>query len=81
MAQDRLRIDIKSRRFIAVYAPGHVLGRDGASFQEVTLNAAKSAVAAKHGRYCTIRGQEKAPPTSKPPRYWMQIYRTPDNTE
>ena len=67
--------------FMAVYAPGHVLGRDGGAFQEVTLNAAKSAVVAKHGRYCTIRDHEKAPPTSQPSRHWMQIYRTPDNTE
>ena len=61
--------------------PGNVLGRDGGSFQEVTLNAAKGAVDARHGRYCTIRDHEKAPPTSKPSRHWLQIYRTPDNTE
>ena len=62
-------------------APGHLVGRDGGSFQEVTINPYTNAVSARYGRYCTIRDHEKAPPTSKPERYWAQIYRTPDNTE
>ena len=35
----------------------------------------------RHGRYCTIRDNEYAPPTSVAGRKWVQIYRTPDNTE
>lgn len=62
-------------------APGNRIGRSGGSFQEVTLNATKTGVISKHGRYCTIRDNEQAPPTSKPGRHWLQIYRTPDNTE
>ena len=61
--------------------PGEVVGRSGGSFQEVTLNAERTQVTYKYGRYCTIRDNEIAPPTSKPGRYWLQIYRTPDNTE
>lgn len=32
-------------------------------------------------RYCTIRDNEYAPPTSASGRVWVQIYRTPDNQE
>lgn len=39
------------------------------------------AVSTRYGRYCTIRDNEKEPPTSKSERYWAQIYRTSDNTE
>lgn len=56
--------------------PGDRVGRDGGSYQEIS-----SSVLTKYGRYCTIRDNEIAPPTSKPGRIWMQIYRTPDNTE
>lgn len=67
---------------MAIYiAPGHVVGRDGGSFQEVTMNTQTHSVVAKYGRYCTIRDNEKAPATSKPSRHWLQIFRTPDNTE
>lgn len=64
-----------------VITPGNLVNRNGGSFQEVTLNTAKTAVLTKHGRYCTIRDHEKAPATSKPGRVWFQIFRTPDNTE
>ncbi|MCO1999546.1 hypothetical protein FA175_29450 [Pseudomonas aeruginosa] len=61
--------------------PGELVGRSGGSFQEVTLNAERTQVLKNHGRYCTIRDNEIAPPTSVAGRYWLQIYRTPDNTE
>lgn len=63
--------------------PGQVLGRDGGSFQEceMDLTGDKATIKKKHGRYCTIRDEEKVPPTSTTGRYWVQIFRTPDNTE
>lgn len=61
--------------------PGELVGRSGGSFQESTLNSERTAILARHGRYCTIRDNEIAPPTSVANRYWVQIYRTPDNTE
>ncbi|NQD80222.1 hypothetical protein HP436_08510 [Pseudomonas sp. CrR14] len=65
---------------MAIYvAPGIKVARNGGSFQECTMNG--SSVKQKHGRYCTIRDNEIAPPTSKPGRHWVQIFRTPDNTE
>lgn len=65
---------------MAIYvAPVHMVGRDDGSFQECTMSG--NMVVSKHGRYCTIRDNEKAPPTSKPSRHWLQIFRTPDNTE
>lgn len=67
---------------MAIYvAPGHLVGRDGGSFQEVTMNTSNHSVTARHGRYSTIRDNEQAPPTSKPGRHWLQVFRTPDNTE
>ncbi len=67
---------------MAIYVgPGRVVGRDGGSFQEVSMDTQNHTVIARYGRYCTIRDNEQAPATSKPNRYWLQIYRTPDNTE
>lgn len=62
-------------------APGNKVGRDGGSFQECKMNTTNDTVVAKYGRYCTIRDHELAPPTSTAGRHWLQIYRTPDNTE
>ncbi len=61
--------------------PSELVGRDGGSFQECTMNTSTHTIVQEHGRYCTIRDNEKAPPTSKPNRHWVQIFRTPDNTE
>lgn len=67
---------------MAIYvAPNEKVGRDGGSFQEVRMDTSKHMVLEKYGRYCTIRDNEHAPPTSKAGRHWLQIYRTPDNTE
>lgn len=67
---------------MAIYiAPGNKVGRDGGSFQECQMNTATHTVLKKYGRYCTIRDHEIAPPTSTSGRHWLQIYRTPDNTE
>jgi hypothetical protein len=67
---------------MAIYVgPGQKVQRDGGSFQEVTMNTTTNMVVARYGRYCTIRDQEQAPATSKPNRHWLQIFRTPDNTE
>lgn len=67
---------------MAIYvSPGQKVGRDGGSFQETSINTQTHVVVSKYGRYCTIRDHEVAPPTSKPSRHWLQIYRTPDNTE
>ena len=67
---------------MAIYvAPGNLVGRDGGSFQECKMDTANHVVIAKYGRYCTIRDHEIAPPTSTAGRHWLQIYRTPDNTE
>lgn len=65
---------------MAIYvAPGHRVGRNGGSFQECTMDG--NVVVRKYGRYCTIRDDEIAPPTSTSNRHWVQIFRTPDNTE
>ena len=67
---------------MAIYiAPGNRVGRDGGSFQEVTMDTVRHVVTATYGRYCTIRDNEQAPATSRPNRHWLQIFRTPDNTE
>lgn len=67
---------------MAIYvAPNNLVGRDGGSFQECDINTTNHTIIKNYGRYCTIRDNEKAPPTSKPGRFWHQIYRTPDNTE
>jgi hypothetical protein len=67
---------------MAIYvAPHHRVERDGGSFQEVTMNTSTHTILSRHGRYCTIRDNEYAPPTSVPGRHWLQIFRTPDNTE
>lgn len=68
-----------------VVTPHHLVGRDGGSFQECSVMTMEWAsidiVTEKYGRYCTIRDNEYAPPTSVPGRKWVQIFRTPDNTE
>lgn len=66
-----------------IVGPHELVSRNGGSFQECTTFkfAQYETVSEKHGRYCTIRDNEYAPPTSKPGRKWVQIYRTPDNTE
>jgi hypothetical protein len=64
-----------------IISPGKTLGRDGGSFQECSTQGMFETVTLRYGRYCTIRDHETVPPTSKPNRKWVQIYRTPDNTE
>lgn len=67
---------------MAIYvAPGNKVERDGGSFQECKMNTTNHTVVARYGWYCTIRDHEIAPPTSTAGRHWLQIYRTPDNTE
>ena len=67
---------------MAIYVgPGSRIGRDGGSFQECVMNTNNHSVTLRYGRYCTIRDNEQAPPTSQAGRHWIQIYRTPDNTE
>lgn len=67
---------------MAIYVgPGQKVQRDGGSFQEVSIDIFTHIVKNRYGRYCTIRDHEQAPATSKPGRHWLQIYRTPDNTE
>lgn len=61
--------------------PNGNIGRDGGSFQECDFDTSTNTITRKYGRYCTIRDNESAPPTSTAGRYWVQIYRTPDNTE
>lgn len=49
---------------MAIYVPpGYRVGRDGGSFQEVTMNTTNHTVTARQGRYCTIRDNEQAPAT------------------
>jgi len=62
------------------FTPNQNVGRNGGSFQESDINSAR-VVTKSYGRYCTVRDHEVCPPTSKPGRYWLQIFRTPDNTE
>lgn len=66
-----------------IVTPHHLVGRDGGSFQECSVGTMMGyeTVAKKYGRYCTIRDNEYAPPTSVAGRKWVQIFRTPDNTE
>jgi hypothetical protein len=67
---------------MAIYVtPKQKVGRSGGSFQECTMNTETHSVITKHGRYCTIRDDEYAPPTSTAGRHWLQIFKTPDNTE
>ena len=67
---------------MAIYVtPNHRVGRDGGSFQECKMNTNDHTIVQRYGRYCTIRDNESAPPTSTAGRHWLQIYRTPDNTE
>jgi len=67
---------------MAIYvAPKHKVGRDGGSFQECKVDTINRTVIEEFGRYCTIKDDEYAPPTSAPGRHWVQIFRTPDNTE
>lgn len=56
---------------MAIYvAPHNKVGRDGGSFQECDMNTANHTVLRKYGRYCTIRDEEYAPPTSVAGRHW-----------
>lgn len=64
-----------------VVGPHQKVGRDGGSFQECEVLALSDAVWQTFGRFCTIRDNEYAPPTSVAGRKWVQIYRTPDNTQ
>ena len=67
---------------MAIYVGPHSkVGRNGGSFQECDINTTNHTITRKYGRYCTIRDNEYAPPTSVPGRHWLQIFRTPDNTE
>ena len=67
---------------MAIYVGPHSkVGRNGGSFQECDINTTNHTVTRKYGRYCTIRDHEYAPPPSVPGRHWLQIFRTPDNTE
>lgn len=63
-----------------VVGPHELVGRNGGSFQECSVDL-WGTVNQSYGRYCTIRDNEYAPPTSQTGRKWKQIYRTPDNTE
>ncbi|HIF9436776.1 TPA: hypothetical protein ACX6SL_000886 [Photobacterium damselae] len=65
-----------------IVTPGTYIGRNGGSFQECSVYTLyPDTVRETYGRYCTIKDNEKAPPTSQSGRKWYQIYRTPDNTE
>ncbi|MGK4233841.1 hypothetical protein ACK2MR_22335 [Providencia hangzhouensis] len=61
-----------------IVGPKEKVGRDGGSFQECGVNAF-GMVTHRYERYCTIRDDEFAPPTSAPGRKWVQIFRTPDS--
>lgn len=61
--------------------PHEKVGRSGGSFQECDINTLTHQIIREYGRYCTIRDNEFAPPTSVSGRFWHQIYKTPDNTE
>lgn len=63
-----------------IVGPKELVGRNGGSFQEGSVDIFGN-ITYRHGRYCTIRDNEYAPPTSVAGRKWVQIYRTPDNTE
>lgn len=68
-----------------IITPNHRTARNGGSFQECSVTASPGLgyeiVTKRYGRYCTIRDNENAPPTSVAGRKWVQIFRTPDNTE
>jgi hypothetical protein len=64
-----------------IVGPHSTVGRDGGSFQECSVGLFESVVTKTYGRYCTIRDNQVAPPTSAPGRKWVQIFRTPDDTE
>lgn len=64
-----------------IVGPGERVGRDGGSFQECSVSLNVLAGMTRYGRYCTIRDNEQAPPTSTTGRKWVQIFRTPDNTQ
>ena len=61
-----------------IVGPSEYVGRSGGSFQECSVDYLGS-VDQKFGRYCTIKDNEKAPPTSRVGHKWVQIFRTPDN--
>ncbi len=63
-----------------IVGPKELVGRDGGSFQECSVDIFGN-ITYRHDCYCTIRDYEYAPPTSVAGRKWVQIYRTPDNTE
>jgi hypothetical protein len=62
-----------------IVGPREQVGRDGGSFQECVVDTLGGIT--YYGRYCTIRDNEFAPPTSMSGRKWIQIFRTPDNTQ
>lgn len=67
-----------------IVGPHEQVARNGGSFQECSVGSGLFeylAVQQRYGRYCTIKDYEYAPPTSRPGRKWVQLYRTPDNTE
>jgi len=70
----------KENTMALIVGPKQLVGRDGGSFQECSVDLWNN-VSSKYGRYCTIRDNEYAPPTSTEGRKWVQIYRTPDNTQ
>ena len=61
-----------------IVGPSEYVGRSGGSFQECSVKYLGN-VDQEFGRYCTIKEDEKAPPTSTAGRKWVQIFRTPDN--
>lgn len=63
-----------------IVGPSEYVGRDGGSFQECSVDS-YDRILKEYKRYCTIRDNEKAPPTSTQGRKWKQIFRTPDSTE
>lgn len=75
-----LKSDEKGIEMALIVGPSEFVGRSGGSFQECSVDA-YGHVLKVYGRYCTIRDEEKAPPTSTQGRKWKQIYRTPDNTD
>lgn len=61
-----------------VVGPHTQVGGDGGSFRECDVGSWGSVIAT-YNRYCTIRDNEYAPPTSVAGRKWVQIFRTPDD--
>lgn len=64
-----------------IVGPHEHVGRNGGSFQECEVLMLTNTSWKIYGRFCTIRDNEYAPPTSVAGRKWVQIYRTPDNFE